>query len=308
MELLQELGQAGKNYTDAEIEEERRRNELEEKMEEKIIGTDIYKIPYEGLGYKFIYDGTLGEPGLTGKNMCNELTGGWSTARTTYTCDGGMNYAWYLGWIYTNNKIDLTNYSKLCVSSYMLGNPNSIENFVYSNKDKQKSDNGISFSNSRELVDFLYSHPVGKTIETIDIPENWNGFIGICTHHSTSNEYYFDYQSSYMRNYSESTRYMDLYSIVALKEDDWQSWVKFAEIDVENEENNSLEKILNNPTILKKIFENQTANMYLLKCTGTLMVEILKNDNSYNSIPNALLEEMKNNESWNHFLKVCERN
>ncbi len=228
------------------------------------------------------------------------------------SCDGGKNYYWYLGKIFTNNKINLANYSKLYISSNIVGNPSAgVGNAVYSSSEKQKADNGVIIQTNekylKENMDFSY-YKIGKYLEIIDIPDNWNGYIGILSAHSTSNTWYFDYQNSYMRNYTDTTRYIDLYNIVALKEDSWQTWARLAGINIENEENNSLEKILNNTSTLEKIFNNKKANKYLLKCTGTLMVEILKNDNSYNNIPSTLQEKMKENESWNHFLKVCERN
>lgn len=248
---------------------------------------------------------------LTGKNMCNELTGGWQTARTTYSCDGGNSYGWYLGWMYTNNKIDLTGYSKMYISSNMIGNSNeNFESYIYIDNEKQTAENGLIITqntNYREQMEFVY-HNVGKTSEIINVPNNLNGYIGLMSAHSMDTTYYFDYKESYIRNYTYPERYIDVYSIIALKEDDWKNWAKLAEIDTEKEESNTLEKILNNTTMLEKAFKNSEANKYLLNCTGTLMVEILKNDTSYNTIPSNLLSEMKNNESWNHFLKVCERN
>lgn len=302
--IINTAKQAKNQYTNAQISEAKEIGELEEKVDN--IG-ELPLIPYEGLGYKFIYDGTLGETGLEGKNMCNDVTGGWTSARTSYSCDGGKSYGWYLGWFYTNNKIDLTNYSKLCISSNMIGNfVNDIESCVYLDVEKQKPENRRLFANYDDFMELIYAN-YGKTIEMIHIPNNWNGYIGLVSAHSTSTTYYFDYQASYMRNACDSTRYIDVYSIVALKEDDWESWAKLAKINIENEETNSLEKILNNVATLEKIFNNKRANEYLLKCTGTLMVEVLKNDNSYNNIPNTLLEKMKENENWSHFLKVCER-
>ncbi len=73
--------QAKRLYSNAEITETSQINKIEEELEN--IELDLPQIPYKGLGYKFIYDGTLGESGLEGRNMCNEVTGGWSTARTT---------------------------------------------------------------------------------------------------------------------------------------------------------------------------------------------------------------------------------
>ena len=294
--------QAAKNYTNAQIAETSGINEIEKQLTD--LDLELPLVPYEGLGYKFIYDGTLGEAGQEGKNMCNEVTGGWASQRTSYSADGGKSYIWYMGWILTNNKIDLTNYSKLCISSNMVGNDFGAFSKVLLGK--QKPENNHNNTTFDDVIELEYGAP-GKTIGFINIPNNWNGYVGISSCHSTETTYYFDYQSSYMRNYTDSTRYIDVYNIVALKEDNWKAWAKLAKVDVESEENNSLEKILNNTTTLEKIFNNKRANEYMLKCTGTLMVEILKNDNSYNNIPNVLLEKMKENTSWNHFLKVCER-
>lgn len=245
------------------------------------------------------------------KICAKTLLGGWSSDRTSYSHDLNKGYNYYNGWIYTNNKIDLTNYTKLYISSNIIGNDALAGSSYLYGWQKQKSENNLYFALGDEMInrdgikDFSYSTN-GKNMEMINIPNEWKGYIGICSCHSAGNEYYYDYQSSYMRNFSGSDRYIDIYSIVALKEDDWKTWIKQAKIDTTKY--STIENVLADSEILEKVFNNEEANDYLLRCSGTLMVEILKNDMVYNKIPSSLIEKMKNNENWEQFLKVCQRN
>ena len=100
---------------------------------------------------------------------------------------------------------------------------------------------------------------------------------------------------------------MDLYELFAVKEDDWKKWTELGQVDINNEKYNSMQKILQDGDTLTNIFTNEKANNYLLKCSGTLMVEILKDDNSYNCIPSDLKEKMKDNENWNKFARIFNR-
>lgn len=264
---------------------------------------DDYVIPYEGKGYLFIYDGSLNSEGIDGLNMQNELTGGWSTARTPVSCNAGKNYHWYLGYVYTNNKIDLSNYSKLYISSYI---QDSSGNFLYGGQIQKTENNLIMPPVPNIYFDFDYTKE-GENFGSVDIPENWNGYIGTCSHHSTSQVAKFEYNNKYIRNICDSTRYMDLYELFAVKEDDWKKWTELGQVDINNEKYNSMQKILQDGDTLTNIFTNEKANNYLLKCSGTLMVEILKDDNSYNCIPSDLKEKMKDNENWNKFARIFNR-
>lgn len=207
------------------------------------------------------------------------------------------------GYLYTNNKINLTNFSKLYISSNIVDEGG---NFLYGGQIQKTNNNIIMPPLPNTYFDFDYTNE-GKTTESIELPENWEGYIGICSHHSTSSTYYFDYQTDYMRNYTVSGRYIDIYELFAVKEDNWKTWAKLAGVDTLNESTDTLEEILANEEILQKIFSNNKSNTYLLKCTGTLMVEVLKNDISYNKIPQELKQEMKNNVDWNKFAEIFNR-
>jgi len=211
---------------------------------------------------------------------------------------------YYRGYISTNNKINLTDYSRLCISCFIETTGDGIYNTVSGKKD-QFPEPSAEIDKVQE-DEFRYTSK-GKNLDLINIPDNFNNHIIVYSCHSQTTTYYFDYKSSYMRNYSYEQRYIDIYNIVALKEDDWKTWAKVAKIDIEKEESNTLEKILNNVEIMQQIYQNEMANQYLLKCSGTLMVEILKNDNSYYNIPESLKEKMRSNENWNKFFMVCER-
>ena len=269
---------------------------------------DDYEVPYTGVGYEFIYDGTQNSSGNKGNNMCNAITDGWTEARTTYSCDNGACYLWYHGCLYTNNKINLTGYSKLYVSSNIIGNESQNCSFVYGGQVQKLNNNIIHTTGTKteNSFDFYYGQN-GKKIGYVDIPQNWEGYIGTLSEHSTSNVYTYQYNSNYMRNYCDSTRYIDTYEIVALKEDNWEDWAKIAKVDINSEENNTLDKILQNTIVLSSIFNNEKANSYLLKCSGTLMMEILRNDTAFNSIPDTLKTKMKDNTSWSKFATICNR-
>ena len=263
------------------------------KIQENLLEEIDTSIPYEGLGYKFIYDGSLNEAGNTGANMCNNITGGWTEKRTTYTYNGDNSY--YNGWLYTNNEIDLSEYSKLYAIRNVVGETDF--SYIYGSKTQYTLQGG----NGPNIVFY------GKNNEGRNIPENWKGYIGIHSLHSKSNTYYYDYTKNYVRNYTNASRYIDVYEIIAVKEDNWKNWIKIARLD-DNEKNyNTLEEVINNKEILNKLFNNNEANEYLLKCSGTLMVELLKKDIAFNEIPDTLKEKMKNNENWSKFATIYKR-
>lgn len=78
--------EASKNYMNAQEKELEDLEKLEEELNHQ------YDLPYEGKGYKFIYDGSLKSVGIDGENVQKELTGGWSTARVAVSCDKGATY------------------------------------------------------------------------------------------------------------------------------------------------------------------------------------------------------------------------
>lgn len=263
------------------------------KIEEDTLEEPNLSIPYEGLGYKFIYDGSLNEAGNTGANMCNMLTGGWTEKRTTYTWNGTNDY--YNGWLYTNNEIDLSGYSKLYAIKNVVGETNF--SYIYGSKIQHAVQESID-------LDIILCQ---NNNEVLDIPENWKGYIGIHSLHSKSNTYYYDYAKNYVRNCSSQSRYIDVYEIVAVKQDNWKNWLKIAKI-TDNEENcNTLEEVLNNKIILNKLYNSEQANDYLLKCSGTLMLELLKADIAFDEIPDNLKEKMKNNVNWSKFATIYQR-
>lgn len=271
------------------------RSELKIKNKvEEIIDTSI---PYEGVGYKFIYDGSLNESGNTGANMCNELTGGWTEKRTTYTWNGTTD-KYYRGWLYTNNTINLSDYDKLYAKSNVAGA--EYFSYIYGSQIQYLPNNIEGDFEDMSLFK-------NETITGITIPENWQGYIGIFSLHSSVNTWYYDYAQNYVRNYTESTRYIDVYEIIAMKEDDWKKWLKIAKISEAQENCNTLEEVLNNQEVLRQLFNNKEANEYLLKCSGTLMIELLKEDEAFNQVPNILKEKMKDNVNWNKFAIICGR-
>ncbi|MCI8344969.1 MAG: hypothetical protein HFJ42_03220 [Clostridia bacterium] len=263
------------------------------KIQENLLEEIDTSIPYEGLGYKFIYDGSLNEAGNTGANMCNNITGGWTEKRTTYTYNGDNSY--YNGWLYTNNEIDLSEYSKLYAIRNVVGETDF--SYIYGSKTQYTLQGG----NGPNIVFY------GKNNEGRNIPENWKGYIGIHSLHSKSNTYYYDYTKNYVRNYTNASRYIDVYEIIAVKEDNWKNWIKIARLDNNEKNYNTLEEVINNKEILNKLFNNNEANEYLLKCSGTLMVELLKKDIAFNEIPDTLKEKMKNNENWSKFATIYKR-
>ena len=263
------------------------------KIQENLLEEIDTSIPYEGLGYKFIYDGSLNEAGNTGANMCNNITGGWTEKRTTYTYNGDNSY--YNGWLYTNNEIDLSEYSKLYAIRNVVGETDF--SYIYGSKTQYTLQGG----NGPNIVFY------GKNNEGRNIPENWKGYIGIHSLHSKSNTYYYDYTKNYVRNYTNASRYIDVYEIIAVKEDNWKNWIKIARLDNNEKNYNTLEEVINNKEILNKLFNNNEANEYLLKCSGTLMVELLKKDIAFNEIQDTLKEKMKNNENWSKFATIYKR-
>lgn len=264
------------------------------KIQENLLEEIDTSIPYKGLGYKFIYDGSLNEAGNTGANMCNNITGGWTEQRTSYIWNNSNNY--YYGWLYTNNIIDLSEYAKLYANVNIVGT--DYFSYIYGSRIQSLPDNS-----TENMEQDIFCN--GQN--SVDIPKNWKGYIGIHSLHAKSNTYYYDYTKNYVRNYTNESRYIDVYEIIAVKEDNWKNWIKIARLDNNEENYCTLEEVINNKEILNKLFNNNEANEYLLKCSGTLMVELLKKDIAFNEMPDTLKEKMKNNENWSKFATIYKR-
>lgn len=63
---------AANTYKRASVNEQETLNKAYDEIDKLQI--DYIEMPYDGKGYKFIYDGTQGEKGIDGKNMCKDVT------------------------------------------------------------------------------------------------------------------------------------------------------------------------------------------------------------------------------------------
>ena len=269
-------------------------------------------IPYTGKGYLFIYDGTLGEEGSSGANVCMDVTGGWEASTFDWRADGDdwtfveptityeKNYIQfavplgnmaYTGSAYTRNKINFADYQEIWI-----------------NMESKKVSRGwasVGFCNDKTIKDTLGGYWYLMSDEY--------GYSDAVTY-SKRKSIRID-SLEFMPNYAFSGMYHDrtteagftkLYEYFIVKDDNWKDWLKFANIN--EEDYNDLNSVITNVSCMDALMKNEKAVQYMLSCSGTIMVHIIENETVWNFIPDNIKMQMKQNSDWLKFMNMMGRN
>lgn len=266
--------------------------------------------PYEGKGYVFIYDGSLGESGSTGANTCSELTGGWQPSTFDWRADGDAG-----DWNFTNPTITYnTNY----VRFYMYGNTKcgsaySINSINYSEYDEVlmkinlfKKSGSLAypgFCNDKTIKDTLggyyYFNPNGWNYGSASTYSGWSS-IKLDTLSYTPN---YAFVGVYVDAGNEA--YCDIYEYILVKDDNWKDWIKMVDLNVEDF--TDLNSVITNSSAMNKLMENEKAVRYMLKCSGTLMTSIIQNDTAWSYITQNVKTQIMQNADWQKFVTIYNR-
>lgn len=255
------------------------------------------------VNYLMLYDGSLGEAGENGANVCADVTGGFSkmvssgSATLTYNANNvyfanvgtGTNSTAFM----TNNSIDMTEYSLLCGKS--LPNTSNYISSALGVRNKKgyggagESGNvGISSNtnNSGVVSDGANSNFIGKLfMYDSNISSITNGY-------------------PYFADYSSGTASMTIYSMFLVKQDNWQELCSIAGLN--SSDYASEETLCANNTAITQILSNASAVDFMLKqCTGTFMYYFVRSSTCLTALNNSTNKtKIHANEHWSKFLNM----
>jgi hypothetical protein len=255
--------------------------------------------------YLMLYDGTLGEAGEAGANVCADVTGGYKLARTdggsywtllpiNYNADNlflnsdnrgndGDGIHYYSSFI-TKNPIELSDYEKIGVITYM----DYSESFA---NIRIKIYGGDSTSTETLLTIFDSSTSSGsekgkKSCFVSDVSDLTSGHLG-----AFANEEGVNYSL------------LKMYGAFICKQDDYQPILDLAGITTTYTDEAS---ICASQTVMTTILNNKEAIDYMVhNCTGTFMLAFLQSEtalNALNASPYKVL--VYQNDVWIKFLSM----
>lgn len=269
---------------------------------------DGIDIPEEQLvNYLMLYDGSLGEAGENGANVCGDITGGYekniihvssyvagtvtfnSTNIKLYAKDNGtICMATILG----NNPFNVDGYSKIGVSTkYSMSSPNSY------------SWAGLYLTQNRSLSSMGESHLVVSSGVVYDNSLNNTKFLWDKDISSAVQKNY------YLCGYASATGWQhytdqEIYSMFLVKQDNWQELCTIAGLN--SSDYASEETLCANSTAITQILSNANAVEYMIKqCTGTFMYYFVRSSTCLTALNNSTNKtKIHANEHWSKFLNM----
>lgn len=268
-------------------------------------GTGSFKgsgIPTQVKNYLMLYDGSLGEAGENGANVCADVTGGFSlmissgSANLTYNRDHALlantgsnldNSAFMV-----NNLIDLTDY-KLLSGIALVNTSKYVSSAIAVRNIKGYGNAGLSGSTG-----------ISTSTNRTTISQDQNAeFIGekfaFDSDISSLNSGY-PYFANFCESNSKST--LKIYSMFLVKEDNWQELCTLAGLTSSDYTDEAT--LCADSTAISTILNNEEAVKYMIyNCTGTFMLEFI---NSSVALAELNLSSYKTliygNEVWLKFL------
>ena len=258
------------------------------------------------VNYLMLYDGSLGEAGENGANVCADVTGGYevnsvlmsgyvkgtvtfnSTNIKLYAKDEGTIC---MATISSNNSFNVDGYSKIGASTkYSMSSPNSNSwSCSYLTQNRSLSSMGESHlvvgsgvvynNNSLNNTKFLWDKDISSAVQ--------------------KNYYLCGYASATgWQHYTDQ----EIYSIFLLKQDNWQELCTIAGLNSSNYA--SEETLCSNSTAITQILSNASAVDFMLKqCTGTFMYYFVRSSTCLTALNNSTNKtKIHANEHWSKFL------
>lgn len=258
--------------------------------------TSFPKESYEQLvNYTMIYDGTLGESGESGSNVCFDFTGGIlpvaeyvTVSQSGSSVKPGLNFEtdhmyMFMGYshsgyiergsIRTNNRIDVSEYIGYGISTDLQGGTAKACGST-SNSDKYSA------------------------INTVDIPKGKSALSLKCS--DFSNQYF---RVQYWVSGKDSLA-LSIFCWWLYKQDDWQTLCEKAGIDTNLYSTEAA--LCSDSEAVMAILSNEDAVKFMVaQCTGSFMIEALSNETflsvlglNYNRI------HVLGNEHWSKFMEI----
>ena len=272
-------------------------------------------IPDEQLvNYLMLYDGSLGEAGENGANVCANVTGGYAindiltddtyepsdvtfgstqvslSAKKTIVVesfDGNK-----MATILTQNSFDISEYKQIgCVAHANLYSPAQYNWFT------------VIIMQNRGIISGAVMGEYYFIVNSVDIKNGLNNtkFIkSIDISNATNKDYYFAVQIS--STYYNNSATASLYSAFLVKQDNWQELCTIAGLNSSDYANE--ETLCANSTAITQILSNASAVDFMLKqCTGTFMYYFVRSSTCLTALNNSTNKtKIHANGHWSKFL------
>lgn len=251
------------------------------------------------VNYIMLYDGSLGEAGADGANVCKDVTGGWTSAYTFGTHEETYESSYFKARMRadggvagpaTVNKINCLGYSAFFAKTSMCGES------AWSTANKWSP----RFQLTTTIVS--YGRAGGNRVELTNLSEEFS-FGSV---RNKTDIVSLEYQSdAYLMFGPTEDRigYCTLYFAALLKNDDWESLCEKAEVSAPA----SLSALLTDNSALTTIMSNRSAvNFMVRRCTGSFMGNAVQSSSflaAYAASPYKTVIDA--NEHWAKFLAMA---
>lgn len=263
------------------------------------------------VNYTMLYDGSLGEAGENGANVCFENTGGYYTnfnidtsfykvapinflnneMNINQTATGTTSNSRQFSSFATKNPINLSEYNKgILQAKVTLGGSNpAMHTYGYINLNSQPQ-SGVA----NTAVSILLKKPSGTDVPDTNIKNNQKAFY-VSDVSGFFNDVYF---SSIFGREEQGTVNIHIYEMFLTKADDWQTLANLAGITA-----NSIDDILTNSTTL---LSNEEAIKFMIKqCTGDFMASAIQSETFLTALNNSSYKtKIYANKHWSKFLTM----
>lgn len=254
------------------------------------------------VNYTMLYDGSLGEAGENGVNICANVSGGFELLKKTGagTLEFNQNCLTLINntnvnsdiAVFTKNKIDLSGY----IGIYALQDV-SITGTI--------TQGGFLSNVMRSKIYSGTNDTVGKTTTAVNATTSVNKHFSYTTDFDTTSGY--PYSVVYVPCTTSRTIIKNIYSWFMVKDDisNYERWITLAGLSTDTY--TTLDSVLADTTALNTLMNNELAVKYMLTCTGTLMSSIIQNKNALSAIFNSNYnKEIWENAHWSKFLSMVD--
>ena len=255
----------------------------------------------ELLNVTMLYDGSLGESGLSGANACPDITGGFVTHydsskdQSNNNCDFNADSI-YLRSHYTSrksarsiNKIDLSGYTKLFAR---FDYTHSSNDMTYLRLGLHENATSTASSGNTDIPSIVYG---AKASSSDGVVSGENTKVFDITDDSTSM-----YFGMIVTSGSSTTTTANIYGAALLKPDDYSTLCNKIGILAPD----SLDALLEDSTSISMLMNNPKAIDYLVGCTGDLMIGILQSEAAISSASEYAKKVLYAHPIWRKFIDM----
>ena len=255
--------------------------------------------------FTMLYDGSLGESGLSGANTCSDVTGGFvkntisSDSTSNYNCDFNQDNIYLRSYkshrqsTRSNNLINLEGYTRL-FAIFDYTNSSNDMTYLRLGLHTNKTVGASNHVNNPDIPSIVYGAKAssndgvvsGENVKIFDITDDGTSmYFGIAV---TSG--------------SSMTTKANVYGVALVKADDFQTLCNKAGITAPSD----IATLVADSYAMQAIMSNEEAVKYLMGCTGDLMVAICNSGTAMNILANSIaFDYTVSHPVWYKFMKMC---